>query len=111
MMRRKAQEEEVKERRKERRGGRKEEEEGKGRRKERGGGRKEWRGGGARDLESGLYLFYLHGDNQEVTKRCCLSWLTNNSTIVVESKCGGSGVGELQGFSQGVQLYITQEPK
>ncbi len=90
-------EEEGKGRRKERRGGRKGEEEGKGRRKER---REEWRGGDARDLESGLYLFYLHGDDQGVTKKCRLSWLTNNSTIVLYLSPNVGGVGDLQGLGQ-----------
>ncbi len=38
---------------------------------------------------------------QGVTKRCCLSWLTN-SVLVNEPKCGG---GVLRGLSQWVQLY------
>jgi hypothetical protein len=49
---------------------------------------------------------------QGVTKRFCLSLLTN-SALVYESKCGGMGGLELQGLIQWVQLCTSRdmEPK
>jgi hypothetical protein len=45
----------------------------------------------------GLPIWIYEPSNQGVTKRCCLSWLTN-SALVYEPKRGGRG--ELQGLSQ-----------
>jgi hypothetical protein len=46
--------------------------------------------------EGNFYLYIWESEQQRVTKRCRLSWLTN-SALVYEPKCGG---GVLRGLSQ-----------
>ncbi len=48
----------------------------------------------------------LFRHQQEVTKRCYLSWLTN-STLVYEPKCGGGGVVVFQPMSTAVNRSLN----